>query len=210
MNEIVYYKDQYLKEIEAKIIKIDGNKILLDKTIFIPAIANELGDIGKINGRRISGSKKEGEEIWNILEKPTDFKEGMKVKLEIDWKNRISFMRYHSALHLLAGVSEKNFGKRAVAGVVKKNSAYLVFKDEINDEFVNKIMELADKDIEKGIEIESYWDEKRKGFRWTKINDYPPIPDGGLHVKNTKEIGKIKFLSKEKKDASWKMEITLV
>lgn len=35
MTELIYYKNQYMKEIEAKIMKIEGNRILLDKTIFI-------------------------------------------------------------------------------------------------------------------------------------------------------------------------------
>jgi len=33
MTELIYYQDQYRKEIEAKVIKIEGNKVLLDKTI---------------------------------------------------------------------------------------------------------------------------------------------------------------------------------
>ena len=36
MQELVYYQDQYKTEIEAKVLKVEGNKILLDKTIFIP------------------------------------------------------------------------------------------------------------------------------------------------------------------------------
>ena len=32
---------------------------------------------------------------------------------------------------------------------------------------------------------------KDKPLRMIKIGDYPPMPDGGVHVKTTKEIGKI-------------------
>ncbi len=36
MTNLVYYEDPYKTEIEAKVMKVEGNKVLLDKTIFIP------------------------------------------------------------------------------------------------------------------------------------------------------------------------------
>lgn len=195
MTELVYYQDQYKKDLEAKVVKIDGNKVLLDKTIFIPQTNNEPGDFGTINGIEISGSKKDGNDIWHILEKLPSLITNDIVKLELDWNERLETMRFHSALHLLAGVFEKNFGKRAVAGAIKENQAYLVFKEEISDEIINKAIELANKDMNSNLGIRSYWDEKREGFRWTQVGDYPAIPDGGLHVKTTKEIGKINLIS---------------
>ncbi|MCD6092747.1 MAG: hypothetical protein J7J38_01865 [Candidatus Aenigmarchaeota archaeon] len=68
MTEIIYYQDQYNKEIEATIVKIDGNKVLLDKTIFIPQTNTEPDDFGKINNMKIAGSKKDGDRIWHIFQ----------------------------------------------------------------------------------------------------------------------------------------------
>ncbi|MCK5699416.1 MAG: alanyl-tRNA editing protein [Candidatus Aenigmarchaeota archaeon] len=209
MTELIYYEDQYKKEIEAKILKIEGNRIVLDKTIFIPQTNTEPGDYGKINNMKIAGSKKEDLDIWHIFPKPIPFQEKDTVKLELDWNKRLFAMRLHSALHLLAGPFDKNFAKRAVAGAIKGNQAYLVFKEEIGDEIINKALEQANKDIQTGLEIKSYWDEKREGFRWTKLGDYAPIPDGGLHVKNTEEIGKISLVSKEQDQGKQKINISI-
>lgn len=195
MTELIYYQDQYKKYLEAKVIEIDGNKVLLDKTIFISQTNNEPGDFGTINGVEISNSLKDGNNIWHIFKKSFSFQVGDIVKLELDWDERVEAMRFHSALHLLAGVFEKKFDKRAVAGAIKENQAYLVFKEEISNEIINKAIELANKDINSNLEIRSYWDEKREGFRWTQVGEYPAIPDGGLHVKTTKEIGKINLIS---------------
>ncbi|MCK4589263.1 MAG: alanyl-tRNA editing protein [Nanoarchaeota archaeon] len=209
MTELIYYQDQYKKEIEAKVLKIEGNRILLDKTIFIPQTNTEPGDFGKINNMRIVGSKKDGNDVWHIIPKQTPFEVDETVKLELDWNKRLAAMRLHSALHLLAGPFDKNFGKRPVAGTVKGNQADLVFKEEVSDEIINKSLEQANKDIEMGLEIKSYWDEKREGFRWTQVGEYIPIPDGGLHVKNTKEIGKISFVSKEMEEGKQKVTISV-
>lgn len=209
MTELIYYQDQYKKELEAKVVKIEGNMVLLDKTIFIPQSNTESGDLGKINGIKISGLKKDEKEVWHIIQKQITFQVGDTVKLELDWNKRFLAMKLHSALHLLAGPFDKNFEKRAVAGAVRGDQAYLVFKEEIADEIIDKAIEQANKDIENGLEIKSYWDEKREGFRWTQVGNYPAIPDGGLHVKNTKEIGKIKLVSKELEQKKQKIVFSL-
>ncbi len=197
MQELVYYQDQYKTEIEAKVIKVEGNKILLDKTIFIPQTNTELGDFGKIQDIKISGSKKEDEEVWHITGQYNPFKVGDKVKLTLDWKYRFNAIRLHSALHLLAGVFDSKFKERAVAGVVKPKNAYLVFKHDLPDEMIKQAIAEANMDIKSGAEIKTYEDAKRKGFRWCAVKDYPPIPCGGLHVKNAKEIGTIILERKE-------------
>lgn len=207
--ELLYYEDQYKKEIEAKVEKIEGNKVLLDKTILIAASNTEPGDMGKINGARISGSKKEGAEVWHIMEKLPSFTVGDTVKVELDWDKRLKAIKLHSALHLLAGPFDRDMGKRPVAGAIRGNEAYLIFKEDISDELVAKAIEQANQDIENGLEIKSYWDETRQGFRWTQVGDYLAIPDGGLHVKSTKEIGKITLVKKEQENDKCKIRITI-
>ncbi len=209
MTELIYYQDQYCREIESKVVKIEGNRIVLDKTIFIPQTNTEPGDYGKIQGMKIAGSKKDEKDIWHIIPKQIPFQVGDTVKLELEWSKRLLAMKLHSALHLLAGPFDKNLKKRAVAGAVKGKQAYLVFKEEISDEIINKAIEQANKDIENGLEINSYWDKKREGFRWTQVGDYPAIPDGGLLMKNTKEIGKLVFVSKEIEQGKYKITISV-
>lgn len=197
MTDLIYYQDPYKTEIEAEIIKVEGNKISLDKTIFIPQTNTEPGDFGKIQDVKIAGSKKEGNEIWHIIPQYNPFKVGEKVKLTLDWKYRFNAMRLHSALHLLAGVFDSKFKERAVAGVVKPKNACLVFKHEIPDEIIKQTIKQANEDIKSGVEIKTYEDAKRKGFRWCAVKDYPPIPCGGLHIKNAKEIAEILLVNKE-------------
>jgi len=209
MTELIYYQDQYKKEFETKVVKIEGNRILLDKTIFIPATNTEPADIGKINGTKISGSKKEGDDVWHITPKEISTNVGDRVSLELNWNKRLIAMKLHSALHLLAGPFDKDFNQRAVAGAVKGTQSYLVFKEEISDEIIDKAIEQANEDIKNGLEIKSYWDKERKGFRWTQVGQYPAIPDGGLHVKNINEIGGIKLISKELDQGKQKILISI-
>lgn len=208
MTEKIYYQDQYLKKLDAKVLKVGINDILLDKTIFIPQSNTEPGDYGRIQGFAISGSKKEEDDVLHICPKGVkSLQEGDTVKLDLDWKKRMLAMKVHSSLHLLAGPFENMFNKRAVAGAVRGKKAYLVFTSEVSENEVKEAIEQANKDIEAGLEIKSYWDEKKKGFRWTQVGDYTAIPDGGLHVKTTKEIGKIVLISNEFHQGKYKVTI---
>ena len=53
------------------------------------------------------------------------------------------------------------------------------------------------------------FNKKREGFRRTQVGDYLPIPDGGIHIKNTKEIGKIKLLGEELEQGKQKIMISI-
>lgn len=209
MTELLYYKDQYLKETKAKVLEINGKNVLLDRTIFFPQSAGEPGDAGKINGMRLSGLKKDGNNVTHILEKQPTFSAGEEVSLVLDYDKRLKAMRLHSALHLLAGIIETKFAERAVAGNVKTNEAQLVLKNELQNEKINEATEEANKIISSDAEIKTYWDEKREGFRWCKIGDLIPIPCGGLHVKTAKEIGKIKIDKIENEHGKQKIVIKI-
>lgn len=207
MTKILFHKDAYLKEHQTKVAKIEGSRILVEETIFFPQTSTEPGDVGKINDIKVIGLKKENEEIWHILKRPPLFKEGDIVNLELDWDKRYAMMKLHSALHLWAGVFDSQFKERAVAGVVKSDSAYLVFKHELSDEIIQKALNQANKDIEQGLEVKTYEDKEKKGFRWCQIGNYIPIPCGGVHIKNTKEIGKL--VLKEKITETGKQKLVM-
>ena len=205
MTETLFHKQPNTKETEAKVMDIDGKRVLCDKTIFFPQTSTEPGDSGKINGIKVIGLKKEDENIWHILKREPEFSVGDTVKLELDWNRRHKMMRRHSALHLLAGVFEIQAKVRAVAGVVKTDSLYLVFKQPLEKAVIENCLQKANQVISEGAEVTTYEDKERKGFRWCKVNDFIPIPCGGVHIANTKEIGEVNFLREEREDTKQKI-----
>ena len=48
MTEAIYLKDHYLKEFEATVTKVEGNFIILDKTLFYPNSGGQPHDTGKL------------------------------------------------------------------------------------------------------------------------------------------------------------------
>ena len=75
----------------------------------------------------------------------------------------------------------------------------------MDNEAIKNCVSKANEIIEQEAKVTTYEDEKRKGFRWCKVNDFPPIPCGGVHINNAKEIGKINFLKEEREGMKQKI-----
>lgn len=189
----IYYEDQYLKELESTVAEIDGNKVVIQENIFFPKTKGELGDFGTVNDIKVASVDKIDGKVTIELESADNLKTGDKVLQKINWDYRLNGMKLHSALHLVAGVMERDNGIRAVAGNVYEDKAILRFKKPVPDMFYIALEDSANELIKENKGIKTYWDEKREGFRWCQVSDLEPIPCGGMHVKNTGEIGELMF-----------------
>ncbi len=116
-------------------------------------------------------------------------------------------MKAHSAGHLIHDVLMTMVdGLKPLRGSHGKK-AFLEYsgstKPDLKEALEKKVNEVAGQDLPI-LTKETTYEELRKecqflptnlprtrGLRIIKIDDYPAMPDGGIHVKSTKEIGKI-------------------
>jgi alanyl-tRNA synthetase len=141
-----------------------------------------------------------GGEVVHVLDKDPTFKEGDVVKAKIDWQRRYRLMKMHTALHLLFSVCGKILGQNilVVGSNVgeEKSRVDIHLNGSINAELRTKIEDECNELIEKGAEVKIWWDPDKPNFRWTQIDEMVKIPCGGLHVKNIKEIGRMKIVKR--------------
>ncbi len=101
MTEKLYLNDSYVKEFEAKVVSVNTNGLILDRTAFYPTGGGQPNDTGTllIAGKvcKVIDVKKISNEVVHILETSHDVKEGEIVKGTIDWKRRYICMRYQCA-----------------------------------------------------------------------------------------------------------------
>ncbi len=221
MTKKLYHLDQYLKEFFAKVISIEGNRVVLDQTAFFATAGGQTGDTGEINGIKVVETVyDENGNIVHIMEKEPDFKVGDRVQGKIDWDRRYYIMRLHSACHVISGIVWKNFQNAKFTGSnIYPDRARMDFNIEKLDEEVSKFIEdESNKIVEQGLPIIAKittWEEveqdptlkrvadelykKYEVPRTVEIQNFDKQLDGGTHVANTKEIGRIKITGRENK-----------
>ena len=232
MTRLLFQEDSYLKEFEAEVVKVAGNKVYLDATAFHPGPSGGLDtDKGWLvlpGGERVEVERvvKEGEEVVHIVSDASKIKPGDMVKGIIDWERRYRMMRLHTASHIVIAVLYKRYGAKVTGGHITPEMA----RDDLDlsgikdwkraiEEAVKEANEIASKCIE----VKVYWLPREEALKIPGIvklaERLPPevekiriveIPgidiqaDGGPHVKNTCEIGKLKILKMESKGAKRK------
>lgn len=127
-------------------------------------------------------------------------------------------MKLHTAAHLLSSIIFKNTGALMTGGNIDTEKARDDFSVPVDRETVDKFIEEANTAIINGAEIKSYFISREeamkipaivklatvmppeiKEWRIVEITGYDIQADGGVHVKNISEIGKIKLLKMENK-----------
>ena len=109
MTQPLFRSDAYMRSCDAVVSgHTDEGGLILDQTIFYPTGGGQPGDSGVItfNGQRLeiaSAIKGQGDQIILVPAEPRSLPAvGQPVRQELDWARRYSFMRVHTALHLLS------------------------------------------------------------------------------------------------------------
>ncbi|MCW1309576.1 MAG: alanine--tRNA ligase-related protein, partial [Candidatus Nanoarchaeia archaeon] len=218
----LYYVYPYKKEFKARVIDVKDNIVILDQTLFYPESGGQENDTGEINGEKVIDVKKtENGVILHFLEKKSNkIKKGKIVSGKIDWERRYSLMKMHSATHVILASARKCLGEHVFQAGAKKEPLIsrldIRHHKRISDEELMEIEKEANRILWENIGVKVYFmdkieAEKKFGFvlyqggvqesKKIRIVEIPGIDVqacGGLHVKNTSEIGLIKIIKVER------------
>ncbi len=236
MTELLYLQDSYLKEFQAKITDIQENKICLDKTAFYPQGGGQPSDTGwlVIDGKdfEVLEVKKEADKVWHKLKQVEGLQVGQIVNGKIDWKKRYEFMRMHTSAHVLAAIIFSETKKLITGNQIGYPESRMDFDadESFNESSAKKLEEKTNQELSKNHEVSAYFLPREqaiqkpelvrlkdlmppslKEWRIIQIGTIDLQADGGTHVKNTREIGKIKIIKtqnkgKENKRIYWQLQ----
>jgi|Deesub1362B_J571_1020462.scaffolds.fasta_scaffold13743_2 misacylated tRNA(Ala) deacylase len=234
MTELLYLKDSYLRNFEARVLGAEEDKVVLSATAFYPEGGGQPTDTGALiyEGERypVVKVKREGGEVVHYCE-GAELKEGDVVRGEIDWQRRYTFMRYHTALHILAKVLFDEFEAVVTGNQIGLEKSRMDFDVANFDRSVLPEIEAKTNEaIAQGHEVKIYTLPREEAFdrvdpRKTRIDLIPKSireirlveivgfdidACGGTHVANTREIGGIKITSfKSKGKRNKRIEVVL-
>lgn len=237
MTEKLYWNDAYLKEFEAKLTEIAQNTVVLDRSAFYPTGGGQPNDTGTLyignDAYTVLDVKKEGDKIIHVLAKQPMSNVGDGVKGIIDWQRRYAHMRYHTAVHVIDGIIEKDYGGMATGGQIYETRARVDFDlPSLNADTALAIIAKAQTVINEGHRISARVIKREEALkipnlartepgkelikslpevRVLDIEGFDVQSDGGTHVANTKEVGTIQLKKVESKGTHRKrMEILLI
>lgn len=219
MTEKLYWKDMNLREFDAKVQEVGPDTLVLDRTAFYATGGGQPNDTGTISyGDRtykVTDVKKSGDEVIHKMDTTEGLSPGIMVHGVVDWDRRYAHMRYHSAVHVLDGIITKrhgdeglltggqiyqdrarvdldmqNFSKEFVEQVIQECNSFIqeghrIYQKEISGEEAKQMKNLAR--TAPGRELLS----SLETVRLIVIEDLDEQADGGTHISNTREIGKL-------------------
>jgi misacylated tRNA(Ala) deacylase len=237
MTVRLYWKDAYMREFDSTVEGVDGNRVILKETAFYPKGGGVLNDTGTLTvngvGCRVADVSKEGDTIFHHVEGIPQIRPGDSVHGVIDWQRRYSLMRYHTAVHLMDGIVEKRYQAGGITGgQIFPDRARIDFAmSGLSREVAQKIIDEANAAVlechrvlaksltrEEALAIPNLartepGREMMKAMDSVRVIEIEGIDmqmDGGLHVANTKEIGRISLSGFENKGKNSKrIEVVL-
>ena len=225
MTEHLYQTDSYVKEFDAVVTAVDGQAVALDRTAFYPGGGGQPNDVGALawdgGSAQVVKVKRQGDDVWHTLSGDVPAV-GAPVRGVLDWEQRYQLMRTHTALHVLCGVVWRDYGALVTGGNMDPLRGRMDFEFEtMRKELVAEIEATVNAEIEKGHPVRTAILPREEAFQIpdlirTKINLLPPQiqevrtveivgldlqADGGTHVANTSEVGRVRVVDYKSKGA---------
>ncbi len=234
MTEALYHTDAYLNEFDAAVTAVDGNKVAFDRTAFYPSGGGQPNDAGWLSMGdqhwNVTKVNKQGSDVWHELDAaPPPI--GSRVHGKIDWDRRYKLMRTHTAMHILCGVIFRDYGASVTGGNMEPLKGRMDFEFEtMRQELVREIEEKINVEVGKARPIQVKILPREEAFQIpdlirTKINLLPEgiaevrtveiegldlQADGGTHVANTSEVGRIRVTDyKSKGKINKRIEVSI-
>jgi misacylated tRNA(Ala) deacylase len=232
---LLYATDAYLKSFDAEVLEVtpDG-AVILDRTAFYPTGGGQPHDLGTLSWDGGSTSvvdvRKSGPQVVHRMESAAPAA-GVRVHGEIDWQRRYALMRHHTALHSMSGVIYQLYGATVTGGQMYPDRARMDFLlPDLSVERLATIEQRTNELLAECHHVSIRFLPRAEAFSIpdlirTKVNLIPEEieeirvvniegidqqADGGTHVANTHEVGRVKIAGSENKGKGNKrLEIVL-
>lgn len=218
MTELLYTTNAYVQTFAAVVTAVtDDNGVILDKTAFYPGGGGQPNDEGTLTAGdqtwTVTKVKKVGGDVVHFVEGVLPGV-GTAVTGQLDWERRYRLMRTHTAMHILCGVVWRDYGASVTGGNMDPLQGRMDFEFEtMRQELVAEIETAVNAEVEAARPTRVQILPRDEAFQIpdlirTKINLLPEgisevrtvelvgldlQADGGTHVANTKEVGRMRI-----------------
>ncbi len=219
-TDALYFDDYLQLENQARVLKIIGNDVIVDRSVAYPTSGGQLHDLAELQGQKTAEIFKQGAIIVHRLQDVPAFKEGDLVTISVDEEHRRQLAQHHSATHIVNAAAKEILGNHINQSGAKKarDKAHLdvTHYENISEEDLKKIEERVNEIVRDDIPINKFFlprsdAEKKYGMRLYQGGAVPGkqirIVDvegidveacGGTHLNRTGEVGEVKIIKASK------------
>lgn len=219
--KLLYYENAYIKNFEARAVRVDEGMVYLDATAFYPRGGGQPTDRGTVEsasgtGWVVEASKQDGDvahRIEGALPAAGDV-----VTAYLDWDLRYRLMRLHTALHVMSAVVYRTWEAAVTGGNIADDGMKARMDFALEGKRVADLLEEIGAEVnaelarqapvkayelprEEAMQIPdlirtriSLLPEGLERVRIVEIEGIDLQADGGTHVSNTGEVGRVKIL----------------
>jgi misacylated tRNA(Ala) deacylase len=224
MTEELFLRNSYLKGFEARVVRVTGREVILDRTAFYPGGGGQPPDKGVLRVGPVRANvvdvRRSGAEIVHVLDNPVP-DTVRDLKGELDWERRYAHMRHHTALHVLSGVIWRTFEAKVTGGQMRSDRARMDFSfpGEWTAHVVGEIERLTNEALASARPVKVYGLPREEALenpdlirtqvnlvpervgviRVVEIEGLDTQADGGTHVANTREVGRMEITGHKSK-----------
>lgn len=222
MTKKLFWENMYTREFSATVRSVEGNQVILDQTAFNPRGGGLVSDRGTLGGERVLEAVKEAEEVVHVLEGPLRFAANEQVRGVLDWDRRYRIMKMHTGAHVLSAVVNRETGALITGNQIAPDESRVDFSlDSFDREKLSDYISSVNEILGRGLEVKTYFLKREEALampglvklanatppdvdmlRIVQIGDVDAQADGGVHVKNTGEIGQLRITRTENKGKS--------
>lgn len=219
----LYQTDSYLREFDAEVVRVDAENsaVYLDQSAFYPGGGGQPTDKGELRaGDTVYTVKKMGRDMAHIIDGDALPTVGDTVRGVIDWERRYKLMRTHTAMHILCGVVWRDYQASVTGGNMEPLNGRMDFEfEKLKPELIAEIEANINAEIANARPLKVAILPREEAFQIpdlirTKINLLPEgitevrtveiegldlQADGGTHVANTSEVGRIRIINHKNK-----------
>jgi misacylated tRNA(Ala) deacylase len=217
MTELLYQTDAYVQSFTAVVTDVVDGGVVLDRTAFYAGGGGQPCDFGVLTAASQTWSvahvKKVGNQVVHLVEGELPVV-GTAVTGQLDWTRRYQLMRTHTAMHILCGVVWRDYGAQVTGGNMDPLQGRMDFEFEtMRQELVADIETAVNREVAAAREVRVAILPREQAFQIpdlirTKINLLPEgitevrtvelvgldlQADGGTHVANTREVGRMRI-----------------
>jgi alanyl-tRNA synthetase len=208
MTDELFRHDGYQSEFEAKVVSVEGDLVVLNRTAFYPGGGGQVCDIGDINGIGVTEVFRNGKD--GIVHKVPghDFREGDAVWGSVDWERRFDLMKGHTGEHILFGSLKREIPDLTIGKIfISPENKYVVVEGNVDWDTVEKavktangiirenltvsrvIMDRDDPELKNKVRIKLENIPEDEEVTVTAIGDFDYSACSGVHVMETSELG---------------------